>query len=56
MESEPGAASTPRTVGWVNSRGRRRPSPIAIRSAFQYGDTIYLNVSAGIVAESVPRA
>ena len=41
-------------VGWVDSRGRADIA-IAIRSAFQYGDTFHLNAGAGIVAESVPE-
>jgi salicylate synthetase len=28
---------------------------IAIRSVYQYGNSIYLNAGAGIVAESVPE-
>ena len=42
-------------VGWVDSRGRADIA-IAIRSAFQYGDTVLLNAGAGIVAESVPES
>jgi len=41
-------------IGWVDSRGRADIA-IAIRSAYQYGDTIHLNAGAGIVAESVPE-
>jgi salicylate synthetase len=41
-------------VGWVDSRGRADLA-IAIRSAFQYGNTCHLNAGAGIVAESVPE-
>ena len=53
MESEPRGIYAG-AVGWVNSRGRADLA-IAIRSAFQYGDTIHLNAGAGIVAESVPE-
>ncbi len=41
-------------VGWIDSQGRADIA-IAIRSAFQYGDTALLNAGAGIVAESVPE-
>lgn len=41
-------------IGWVNSDGEADIA-IAIRSVFQYGDTIQLNAGAGIVAESVPE-
>ena len=41
-------------IGWVDSCGRADLA-IAIRSAYQYGDRIYLNAGAGIVAESVPE-
>lgn len=41
-------------IGWVNSAGAADLA-IAIRSAYQYGDCIYLNAGAGIVAESVPQ-
>jgi salicylate synthetase len=41
-------------IGWVDSQGRSDIA-IAIRSAFQYGNTIHLNAGAGIVAESVPE-
>lgn len=40
-------------VGWVDSQGRADIA-IAIRSAFQYGQSVHLNAGAGIVAESVP--
>jgi salicylate synthetase len=38
-------------IGWVDSNGLADLA-IAIRSVYQYGDTIYLNAGAGIVAES----
>ncbi len=41
-------------IGWVNSQGEADMA-IAIRSVFQYGDSIQLNAGAGIVAESVPQ-
>ena len=41
-------------IGWVDSTGATDLA-IAIRSAYQYGDCIYLNAGAGIVAESVPQ-
>jgi salicylate synthetase len=41
-------------IGWVNSQGRADLA-IAIRSAYQYGDAVYLNAGAGIVAESIPQ-
>ncbi len=41
-------------IGWVDSRGMADLA-IAIRSVYQYGDSIYLNAGAGIVAESVPE-
>lgn len=41
-------------IGWVDSNGTADLA-IAIRSAYQYGDTVYLNAGAGIVAESVPQ-
>jgi len=41
-------------IGWVDSTGAADLA-IAIRSAYQYGDCIYLNAGAGIVAESVPQ-
>ncbi|MDP8964490.1 MAG: salicylate synthase [Cyanobacteriota bacterium] len=41
-------------IGWVDSRGMADIA-IAIRSVYQYGDSIYLNAGAGIVAESVPE-
>ncbi|MBI4785225.1 MAG: chorismate-binding protein [Oscillatoriophycideae cyanobacterium NC_groundwater_1537_Pr4_S-0.65um_50_18] len=41
-------------IGWVNSRGMADIA-IAIRSAYQYGDAVYLNAGAGIVAESIPE-
>ncbi|MBZ8179858.1 anthranilate synthase component I family protein [Oscillatoria salina] len=41
-------------IGWVNSQGMADLA-IAIRSVYQYGDSIYLNAGAGIVAESIPE-
>lgn len=41
-------------IGWVDSNGESDLA-IAIRSVYQYGNEIYLNAGAGIVAESVPR-
>jgi salicylate synthetase len=41
-------------IGWVDSRGKADLA-IAIRSVYQYGDQVYLNAGAGIVAESVPQ-
>lgn len=38
-------------IGWVDSNGSADLA-IAIRSVYQYGDAIYLNAGAGIVAES----
>ena len=42
------------SIGWVNSQGEADLA-IAIRSVYQYGDRIYLNAGAGIIAESVPQ-
>ncbi|MBW4550116.1 MAG: chorismate-binding protein [Aphanocapsa sp. GSE-SYN-MK-11-07L] len=39
------------SIGWVDSNGLADLA-IAIRSVYQYGNTIYLNAGAGIVAES----
>jgi salicylate synthetase len=39
------------SIGWVDSNGLADLA-IAIRSVYQYDDTIYLNAGAGIVAES----
>ena len=41
-------------VGWIDSNGATDLA-IAIRSAYQYGNRIYLNAGAGIVAESEPH-
>lgn len=41
-------------IGWVDSDGTADLA-IAIRSAYQYGDSVYLNAGAGIVGESVPE-
>ncbi|MBD2775789.1 anthranilate synthase component I family protein [Iningainema tapete] len=41
-------------IGWIDSNGAADLA-IAIRSVYQYGDSIYLNAGAGIVAESVPQ-
>ena len=41
-------------IGWVNNKGESDLA-IAIRSIYQYGDSVYLNAGAGIVAESVPE-
>ncbi|MCV3216655.1 salicylate synthase [Plectonema radiosum NIES-515] len=41
-------------IGWVSSNGTGDLA-IAIRSVYQYGNHIYLNAGAGIVAESVPE-
>ena len=40
-------------IGWIDSSGAADLA-IAIRSVYQYGDSICLNAGAGIVAESVP--
>jgi salicylate synthetase len=42
-------------IGWINSQGTADLA-IAIRSAYQYDDTIHFNAGAGIVAESVPES
>jgi salicylate synthetase len=41
-------------IGWINSQGTADLA-IAIRSAYQYDETIHFNAGAGIVAESVPE-
>ena len=41
-------------IGWVDSDGTADLA-IAIRSAYQYKDSVYLNAGAGIVGESVPQ-
>ncbi|NJL09999.1 MAG: anthranilate synthase component I family protein, partial [Calothrix sp. SM1_7_51] len=41
-------------IGWVDSNGTTDLA-IAIRSVYQYGNSISLNAGAGIVAESVPE-
>ena len=41
-------------IGWINSNGLVDLA-LAIRSVYQYGDWIYLNAGAGIVAESLPE-
>ncbi|MEH2080285.1 MAG: chorismate-binding protein [Nostoc sp.] len=41
-------------IGWVDSSGAADIA-IAIRSVYQYGNSIYLNAGAGIIAESVPE-
>jgi salicylate synthetase len=41
-------------IGWVDSKGMADLA-IAIRSVYQYGDSICLNAGAGIVAESIPE-
>ena len=41
-------------IGWIDSSGAADLA-IAIRSVYQYGDSICLNAGAGIVAESVPE-
>ncbi len=41
-------------IGWIDSSGTADLA-IAIRSVYQYGDSVYLNAGAGIVAESVPQ-
>ncbi|AFZ25954.1 salicylate synthase [Cylindrospermum stagnale PCC 7417] len=41
-------------IGYINSEGASDLA-IAIRSAYQYGDSVYLNAGAGIVAESLPE-
>jgi salicylate synthetase len=41
-------------IGWVDSNNTADLA-IAIRSVYQYGNSIYLNAGAGIVAESVPQ-
>ncbi|PIG92443.1 salicylate synthase [Gloeocapsopsis sp. IPPAS B-1203] len=41
-------------IGWIDSSGTADLA-IAIRSVYQYGDSVHLNAGAGIVAESVPQ-
>ena len=41
-------------IGWIDSNGESDLA-IALRSAYQYGDCVYLNAGAGIVAESIPQ-
>ncbi len=41
-------------IGWVDSDGTADLA-IAIRSAYQYGDSVHLNAGAGIVGESIPK-
>lgn len=41
-------------IGWINSKNEADLA-IAIRSVYQYGDSVYLNAGAGIIAESVPE-
>ena len=41
-------------IGWIDSSGAADLA-IAIRSVYQYGNSICLNAGAGIVAESVPE-
>ncbi|MGI0485829.1 anthranilate synthase component I family protein [Pantanalinema rosaneae CENA516] len=41
-------------IGWINQQGIA-DFAIAIRSAYQYGDSIHFNAGAGIVAESIPH-
>ena len=41
-------------IGWIDSAGGADLA-IALRSVFQYGQDVYLNAGAGIVAESVPE-
>ncbi|MDJ1172525.1 anthranilate synthase component I family protein [Roseofilum capinflatum] len=41
-------------IGWINSQ-EEADLAIPIRSAYQYGEWIYLNAGAGIMAESVAR-
>ncbi|MGG6265215.1 salicylate synthase [Leptolyngbya sp. AN03gr2] len=53
LESEPRGVYAG-AIGWVNSNGVMDLA-IAIRSAYQYGDYLYLNAGAGIVGESVPE-
>jgi salicylate synthetase len=53
LESEPRGIYAG-AIGWINSEGVVDLA-IAIRSAYQYGDHLYLNAGAGIVAESVPE-
>ena len=40
-------------IGWADSKGQS-DFALAIRSVFQYDNTIHLNAGAGIIAESVP--
>ncbi len=42
-------------IGWVDNSGMSDLA-IAIRSAYQYGENVYLNAGAGIVAESIPQS
>ena len=41
-------------IGWIDSSGAADLA-ISLRSVYQYGNDIYLNAGAGIVAESVPQ-
>ncbi|PMB23822.1 salicylate synthase [Fischerella thermalis] len=41
-------------IGWITSNGTADLA-IAIRSVYQYGNSICLNAGAGIIAESVPE-
>ncbi|MEO0537750.1 MAG: salicylate synthase [Cyanobacteria bacterium P01_A01_bin.123] len=41
-------------IGWVDSNGTADLA-ISLRSVYQYGNDVYLNAGAGIVAESVPQ-
>lgn len=41
-------------LGWIDSSGASDLA-LPIRSVYQYGDCIYFNAGAGIVAESVPE-
>lgn len=42
------------SIGWIDSSGTADLA-ISLRSVYQYGNDIYLNAGAGIVAESVPQ-
>ncbi len=41
-------------IGWLNGEGQA-DFAIPIRSAYQYGNSIYLNAGAGIMGESIPQ-
>ena len=42
------------SIGWIDNSGTADLA-ISLRSVYQYGNRIYLNAGAGIVAESIPQ-